>query len=48
MKITCRREGLLLVALTVFGVVSFGLLHLFAFRLHSATRSILHFEQIGG
>jgi len=32
MKITRRREGLLLAALTIFGVVSFGVFHFFAFR----------------
>lgn len=32
MKITRRREGLLLAALTMFGVVSFGVFHFFAFR----------------
>jgi hypothetical protein len=32
MKITRRREWLLMAALTMFGVVSFGVLHFFAFR----------------
>ena len=32
MKITRRREGLLLAAWTMFGVVSFGVFHFFAFR----------------
>jgi hypothetical protein len=48
MKIIRRREGLLLAALTIFGVVSFGVFHFFAFRLLSARRSILHLEQTGG
>jgi len=48
MNITHRREGLLLAALTMFGVVSLGVFYFFAFRLLSATRSILHLEQIGG
>jgi hypothetical protein len=48
MNITRRYEWLLLAALTMFGVVSFGVFHFFAFRLLSATRSILHLEQTGG
>ena len=32
MKITRRREWMLLAALTMFGVVSFGVFHFFAFR----------------
>jgi hypothetical protein len=32
MKITRRREWLLMAALTMFGVVSFGVFHFFAFR----------------
>lgn len=32
MKITRRREGLLLAALMIFGVVSFGVFHFFALR----------------
>jgi hypothetical protein len=47
MNITRRREWLLLAALTMFGVVSFGVFYFFAFRLPSATRSILHLEQTG-
>ena len=43
MNITRRYEWLLLAALTMFGVF-----HFFAFRLLSATRSILHLEQTGG
>jgi len=48
MNITHRREWLLLAALTMFGVVSFGVFYFFAFRLLSATRLILHLEQAGG
>jgi len=48
MNITRRHEWLLLAALTMFGAVSFGVFYFFAFRLLSATRSILHLERTGG
>jgi hypothetical protein len=48
MNITRRREGQPVAALTMFGVASFGVFYSFAFRLLSATRSILDLERTGG
>jgi len=55
MKITRRREWLLMAALTMFGVVSFGLFHFFAFRfitpaedVHDYYAGVIGFEDTAG
>ena len=55
MKITRRREWLLMAALTVFGVVSFGVFHFFAFRfitpaedVHDYYAGVIGFEDTAG
>lgn len=55
MKITRRREWLLLAALTIFGVVSFGVFHFFALRfitpaedVHDYYAGVIGFEDTAG
>ena len=55
MKITRRREGLLLAALTMFGAVSFGVFYFFAFRfitpaedVHDYYAGVIGFEDTAG
>jgi hypothetical protein len=55
MNITRRREWLLLAALTMFGVVSFGVFHFFAFRfitpaedVHDYYAGVIGFEDTAG
>jgi hypothetical protein len=55
MKITRQREGLLLAALTFFGVVTFGVVHFFASRVITPAEDVrdyyagvIGFEDTGG